>query len=172
LRQFYINSWSEGSLIELNGSEVQSQALFSFYTSPAVQSQFNLQRSYGYPRETAFNSFRMSFLSNDMYIYIRTYKTFNSAFATSFALFKLFYSIISIILSPIYTYYRNTIIINNNFDYELSTLDKNASNNSKIVSAKKEHSLELISIKTKKLTTLLAIKNVSLFRYILCRKKK
>jgi hypothetical protein len=172
LRQFYTNSWFESSLIELDGSEVQSQALFSFYTPPAVQSQFNIKGSRGFLRQAdVVNSLRISFYSNDMHIYIRTYKTFNSAFAISFALFKLFYSIISIILSPIYTYYKNTIIINNNFDYELSTLDNDASNNSKIVSARKELTLELTGIKTKRLTTLLALKNVSLFRYILCRKR-
>jgi hypothetical protein len=171
LRQLYTNSWSGGIQFELDGSEVHSQALFSFYNPPTVQSQFSLQGVYGYPKQSAFNSFRISFSSNDMYVYTRTYKTFNSAFATSFALFKLFNSIVSIILSPIYTYYKNTIIINNNFDYELSTLGNNDSNSSKIVSAKKENSLELIGIKTKRLTTLLTIKNVSLFRYILCRKR-
>jgi hypothetical protein len=169
---FYSFSYVNVSkVIELDGSEINSQSIFSF-SKPTIQSQFGIQRDYISPKhEKNYISFILGFNSHDMYIYKRTYKTFNSAFATSFALFKLFNQIISIILSPIYTYYINTIIINNNFDYELFNLNDETKSINKHVNRKKEISLELMNVKTKKLTTFLALKNVSLLRYILCKRR-
>jgi hypothetical protein len=169
-RQFYRISCEDGNIVELDGSEIHSQSLFSFYTPPTVQSQFSVQRSSAFKKQS-INFIKMYFYSNDMYIYKRTYKTFNSAFATSFALFKLFNGIVSIILSRIYTYYMNTIIINNNFDYQLSTTDKHASCEAECPKSKELLSNELTSIKTKQLTAFLALKNVSLVRYLYCRKR-
>jgi hypothetical protein len=171
ITNFYsLSSWAEGTTIELEGSELNSQSLFSFNT-PSIQSQFAIKRESTYPKYDAFAAFIISFQSSDMYIYKRTYKTFNSALATSFALFKLFNQIISIALSPIYTYYMNTIIINTNFDYELSTVNKQATTTIEHVSAREDISSRLVSVECKKLTTFSALKNVSLFRYLLCRRR-
>jgi hypothetical protein len=169
---FYsLSNWPEGTLIEMDGSEITSQSMFSFNT-PAVQSQFGIQReSGGQKSHSTFTSITMIFNSMDMYIYKRTYKTFNSAFATSFALYKLFNQIISIILSPIYTYYMNTVIMNYNFDYGLSTLNKSTASNDESVSMKQGISLELTNVRSKRLTTFSALKNVSIIRYILCRRR-
>jgi hypothetical protein len=170
---YSLSSWNYRAIIELDGSEINSQTLFSFNT-PVVQSHFGFQRYFTLPKqdESLFVSLEMIFDSNNMYIYKRIYKTFNSAFATSFALFKLYNQIISIILSPIYTYYRNTIIINNNnFGYELLCLNNMPVSNNEYVKSKKDMSLGLTSVKTKKLTTFLALKNVGSMRYILCRRR-
>jgi hypothetical protein len=171
LREF--DSWSsytDGTVIELEGSEIRSKSLFSF-NQPAVKTEFSYLRAYKNSKQaTEFVSFNIRFYSNDMYIYIRTYKTFNVALATSFSLFNLFHKVLSIILSPLYRYYMNTIIINKNFSYDLSTQSGGVINNNE-VSAERGISAELINVRPKKLTTISALKNVSLFRYILCKRR-
>jgi hypothetical protein len=118
-----------GEIIELDSSEIISQTLFSF-NSPTIQNQFSTQRDYILQKEDyIFISYLMTFQSSDMYIYKRNYKTFNVSIATSFALFKLFNQIITIMLSPIYTYFMNTIIINNNFEYGLDAFDNKETSN-------------------------------------------
>jgi hypothetical protein len=104
------SSSNEGIIIQLEGSEIYSQAFFS-YNTPTIQSQFREKRVLTYPKNEIFASFVMTLGANDMYIYKRVYKTLNSAFATSFAIFKIFNLITSILLNPLYTYYLNTTII-------------------------------------------------------------
>jgi hypothetical protein len=157
------------TLIELEGTEINSQTFFSFSSPTTLQGRFGIQSSYVYPKGEEFICFIMNFYSNNVFVYKRMYKTFNSAFATSFALFKLFNQIISILLSPIYTYYMNTIIINKNFNYELSTCNKEAPIN---INKPKEISLELYKSRAKKLTTLIVLKNVSLLRCLICRRNR
>jgi hypothetical protein len=73
-------------------------------------------------------------------------------------------------LNPYYTYYKNTIIINKNFNYG-EYRQKNNTKGSKI-SINNEISTELINYdKSRKLTTISVIKNVSILRYLLCRKR-
>jgi hypothetical protein len=171
LREF--ESWAgftDETIIELEGSEIRSKSLFNFNT-PTIKTRFSYLRAYTKQKQASeFVSFNVRFYSNDMYIYIRTYKTFNVALATSFALFNLFHKVLSIILSPLYRYYMNTIIINKNFSYELFTQSEGVINNNE-VRAERGISVELINVRPKKLTTISALKNVSLFRYILCRRK-
>jgi hypothetical protein len=171
VKDFYTwNGLINGVVIELEGSEIHSKSIFSFNT-PAVNSRLSYSRSYRTPHiGSEILSFNFRFYSNDSYIYIRTYKTFNVALATSFALFKLINQIISIILSPLYNYYMNTIIINKNFSYGLSTQVNGIVNNFE-PSAERRVSAELINVRPKKLTTISALKNVSLFRYALCRRR-
>jgi hypothetical protein len=115
----------------------------------------------------------MTLGANDMYIYKRVYKTLNSAFAPSFAIFKIFNLIASILLNPLYTYYLNTTIINKNFDYQLFTLGEKVIINAENIGLRKEVNRfeKLTQVEPKTLTTLKAIKNVSLLRFILCRRK-
>jgi hypothetical protein len=149
MREFYsYSTYPLDNIIELEGTEINSQTLISFNAPIVLQSRFNVQSLHPIPKATEFNGFRVSFSSNNTYSYKRMYKTFNSAFATSFALFKLFNQIISIILSPIYTYYMNTIIINKNFNYELSTYTEGSTNTNKM----RESTLELYNRKAKELS--------------------
>jgi hypothetical protein len=169
LREFYCISWfDDGVTIELEGSEIHSQELFSFNT-PTMETEFSYSRSYSRKKVDEFVIFNIAFFSNDMYIYKRTYKTFNTALATSFALFGFIDKIISILLGPLYKYYISTIIINKNFSFESESAGK-----SKVsigFDAGKEMSVELKGRKTEKLTTVSVFKNVSLFRYVLCKRK-
>jgi hypothetical protein len=64
----------------------------------------------------------------------------------------------------------NTIIINKNFSYELPTQSVGVINNNE-VSVERGISAELINVRPKKLTTISALNNVSLFRYILCKRR-
>jgi hypothetical protein len=170
-KEFYgLTGWMDEIVIELEGSEIYSKSLFSF-NAPSVKSRLSYSRSYATQKlAKEFLSFNIRFYSNDMFIYIRTYKTFNTAVAISFALFKLIHKLISILLGPVYKYYMNNIIINNNFSYEVSTLSTGVANNIE-VSTERGISTELISVRLKKLTTISALKNVSLFRYVICRRR-
>jgi hypothetical protein len=168
VKNFYAwNGLINGVVIELEGSEIHSKSIFSFNT-PAIKSRLSYLRSYQTSHHISLEilSFNFRFYSNDSYMYIRTYKTFNVALATSFALFKLVNQIISIMLGPLYNYYMNTIIINKNFSYGLS-----AQVDGIVSSVERRASAELINVRPKKLTTISALKNVSLFRYALCRRR-
>jgi hypothetical protein len=157
--------------IKLEGSEIHTQSLFSSSLNIEGHSQFNVLKSKRRENEdkSKFISYTLTFESKDMYMYYRSYKTLNYAFANSFALFKLITWIIAVILSPYYTYYKNTNIINKNFNYEESfTAYKRSMQN---INSKNDITTELTVIKKQpKLTIGLVIKNVSCFRYILCRR--
>jgi hypothetical protein len=155
--------------IKLEGSEISTQSLFSF-NKFEKKSQFSVLSSdisdNKFHWVTPFISYQISFNSRDMYIYNRTYKTLNSAFANSFALFKLITWVFSIILSPYYTYYKNTYIINNNFEQSVQ-----AGNKVNNINISNDITIGITSpSKPTKLTTCKVIKNVSLMRYLLCRK--
>jgi hypothetical protein len=162
---------SKASNIKLEGSEISTKSLFNFY-KPEKKSQFSIL-SIGTSEiyfEPTFLSYIISFNSKDMYIYNRTYKTLNSAFANSFALFKLITWVFSVILSPYYIYCKNVNIINKSFNYAESM---EANNNIKVGSISVNNNATVAMIdnrRSTKLTTCTVIKNVSLMRYVLCRR--
>jgi hypothetical protein len=164
------------SIIKLEGSEINTQSLFSFHKLEK-KSQFSIlssETSKKQPRWKTFLSYEISFNSKDMYIYNRTYKTLNSAFANSFAIFKLITWLVSVILSPYYNYCKNTYIINKNFDYEKTV---QANNNTNVNSLNTEcndltFTASMINNrKPKNLTIGTVVKNVSLIRYAFCLRR-
>jgi hypothetical protein len=160
------------SSIKLEGSEIQTQSLFSSSLNIENHSQFNILKTKGKSNKdkSKFISYTLTFESKDMYMYYRSYKTLNYAFANSFALFKLITWVIAVILSPYYTYYKNTNIINKNFNYGESFSEHKTSKQN--INSKNDIIVELTGIKKQpKLTTGLVIKNVSCFRYMLCRRR-
>jgi hypothetical protein len=164
---------SKVNKINLEGSEISTQSLFSF-NKFEKKSQFSVLSNeiidYELYWETTFISYQISFNSKDMYVYNRTYKTLNSAFASSFALFKLITWVFSVILSPYYTYYKNTFIINKNFEQSIQANNKTNKVNINNINISNDITIGLTSpSKPAKLTTCAAIKNVSLMRYLLCR---
>jgi hypothetical protein len=158
--------------VELEGSQINSQVLFNF-NAIEKQSQFSYATYFRVkkPSRSVISCF-IVFDSKDMYIYNRTYKTFNSAFAETYALFGLISKIISFILYPYYTYYMNTAIINKNFNYELSTRDGGfRSVNTDMIGKDVSQDLTVKFVKPKGLTSCTVFKNVSLLRLFCCRKR-
>jgi hypothetical protein len=153
--------------IKLEGSEITTESLFSF--NKFKTSQFNVlsTEESKISATNTFFSLKIVLDSKDMIVYHRTYKTLNSAFANSFALFKLITWLLKKMLKPYYGYYMNTIIMNKNFNYGESIQNFNHVRNKNVDS---DMTVELTgNKKTKKLTTFSVIKNVSPLRYILCR---
>jgi hypothetical protein len=173
LKRISTVSYEKPTAIKLEGSEIQTHSLFSF-SKFEKRSQFSFLTSG--PSEKyffvkPFILFELSFDSKDMYIYHRNYKTLNSAFANSFALFKLITWVFAKILSPYYNYFKDTNIINKNFNFEESVQSANNKVNSGAINASGDLTVGIIANrKLEKLTTGTAIKNVSLMRYMLCRR--
>jgi hypothetical protein len=154
--------------IKLEGSEINTQTLFSFNKFEKQSRLSVLADEEKKAGDLIFLAYNISFGQKDMYVYRRTYKTLNSAFANSFALFKLIVWVISIMLSPYYTYFKNTIIINKNFDYGEYCLSRDGVKTDNINNV--TNSKLIYTGKLKKLTPGSVLKNVSLLRYFLCRR--
>jgi hypothetical protein len=172
VKKFSTRSYGKPTAIKLEGSVIQTHSLFSF-NKFEKRSQFSVLASG--PRENfilpSFIFFQITFDSKDMYIYYRNYKTLNSAFANSFALFKLVTWVFAKILSPYYNYYKDTNIINKNFNYEESEQSTNNKVNPSAINVSGDLTVGFVgNRKLEKLTTGTAIKNVSLMRYVLCRR--
>jgi hypothetical protein len=170
--QFKLNKFfakrPSSTFIKLEGFEIFTHSLFTY----SQNSQFSIRNH----KEKIYNNrekiiyFNISFKTKDMFIYHRSYKTLNAAFANSFALFKLITWVISVVLGPYYTYYKNMIIINKNFNYGESCLQNKVEQNKDI--SINTNTAELVSVnKSHKLTTCSVIKNVSCLRYFICRRR-
>jgi hypothetical protein len=161
------------SIIKLEGSEINTQSLFSFYKLEK-QSQFSIlsnETSKRTPHWKTFISYDISFNSKDMYIYNRTYKTLNSAFANTFAIFKLITWVFSVVLGPYYSYCKNTYIINKNFNYQESIQTNNTQVNRLNDEGNVFTARMINNRKPKNLAIGAVIKNVSLMRYAFCLRR-
>jgi hypothetical protein len=167
-----ISSWKKHNIVNLEGSEIRTQSFFNFnrYEKQSRLSFSTTETSVN-EDQRCFLSYSFAFNSKDMYIYNRTYKTVNSAFANSFAIFKLIKWFFSILLAPYYTYYKNLNIIGKNFFFNDET-QSNSGIKKTAINLSSDSSIELTgNRKSKKLTTLSIIRNASLMRYILCTKR-
>jgi hypothetical protein len=112
--------------VELEGIEVKTQSFLSFNYD--TESQFKIQKTevddHSDPFFTDIFGYEIYYFPQDTNTHYRSYKTFNSAFASCFALFRLYTWLFGVLLKHYYEYNINNIIINKNFDYG-RVIDKN-----------------------------------------------
>jgi hypothetical protein len=120
--------------VELEGIEVKTQSFFSFNYD--TDSQFKIQKTEANDRSDPFFTdlfgYEIYYSPEDTTIHYRTYKTFNSAFANCFAVFKLYTWLFGVLLNHYYEYNINNIIINKNFEYG-RVIDKSSNGERKLI---------------------------------------
>jgi hypothetical protein len=181
VRYLGVNTPNTSLNVKLKGSEIKTQSLFGFYETES-HLEFSKHSYSKVDYSGVIFRFTISFNPKDMTFYQRIYKTFTGAFSNTYSLFKLYSWLFSIFLNIHYSYNINNIIINTNFDYESSLKNSNnflnrrnslsSSINEADLSRKeflKESKFE--RAKSKSLTVYSIYKNVSCWRFLICKRK-